>query len=140
MMKAKKAIIGGEGNGGVIYPESHFGRDALVGIVLFLSYLVEKNQKVSMILNSMPAYFMLKEKVSLDENIDIDSIFLAIKSNYDENELDTRDGIKINKKNGWIHLRKSNTEPVIRIYIEAKDKKESEMLFDEIKRIININS
>ena len=75
-----------------------------------------------MILNSMPAYFMLKEKVSLDENIDIDSIFLAIKSNYDENELDTRDGIKINKKNGWTHLRKSNT--VIRIYIEAKDKKE----------------
>ena len=121
-------------------PESHYGRDALVGIVLFLSYLVEKNQKVSMILNSMPAYFMLKEKVSLDENIDIDSIFLSIKSNYDENELDTRDGIKINKKNGWMHLRKSNTEPVIRIYIESKYKKESEMLFEEIKKIIDINS
>ena len=140
MMKAKKAIIGGEGNGGVIYPESHYGRDALVGIVLFLSYLVEKNQKVSMILNSMPSYFMLKEKISLDENVDIDSIFLGIKSTYDEKELDTRDGIKINKKSGWIHLRKSNTEPIIRIYIEAKNKEESEMFFSEIKKIIDTNS
>ncbi len=139
MMRAKKAIIGGEGNGGVIYPESHYGRDALVGIVLFLSYLVEKNQKVSMILNCMPTYFMLKEKISLDVNSDIESIFLKIKSNYNENNLDIRDGIKINKKNGWIHLRKSNTEPIIRIYIESKDKEESEMLFDEIKKIININ-
>ena len=140
MMKAKKAIIGGEGNGGVIYPESHYGRDALVGIVLFLSYLVEKNQKVSMILNSMPSYFMLKEKISLDENVDIDSIFLGIKSTYDEKELDTRDGIKINKNNGWIHLRKSNTEPIIRIYIEAIDKNESKKLYGEIKNIIDINS
>jgi len=139
-MKAKKAIIGGEGNGGVIYPESHYGRDALVGIVLFLSYLVEKNQKVSMILNSMPSYFMLKEKISLDENVEIDSIFLAIKSTYDEKELDTRDGIKINKKSGWIHLRKSNTEPIVRIYIEAKNKEESEMFFSEIKKIIDTNS
>ena len=140
MMKAKKAIIGGEGNGGVIYPESHYGRDALVGIVLFLSYLVEKNQKVSMILNSMPSYFMLKEKISLDENVDIDSIFLGINSTYDEKELDTRDGIKINKNNGWIHLRKSNTEPIIRIYIEAADKDECKKLYDEIKNIIDINS
>ena len=106
----------------VIYPESHYGRDALVGIVLFLGYLVEKNQKVSMILNSLPTYFMLKEKITLDENIDVNSIFLKTKSIYDENELDIRDGVKINKKNGWIHLRKSNTEPIIRIYIESKVK------------------
>jgi len=138
--KPKKAIIGGEGNGGVIYPESHYGRDALVGIVLFLSYLVEKNQKVSIILNSMPSYFMLKEKISLDENVDIDSIFSGIMSTYNEKELDTRDGIKINKKSGWIHLRKSNTEPIIRIYIEAKNKEESEMFFSEIKKIIDTNS
>ena len=93
-----------------------------------------------MILNSMPSYFMLKEKISLDENVDIDSIFLAIKSTYDEKELDTRDGIKINKNNGWIHLRKSNTEPIIRIYIEAADKDECKILYDEIKNIIDINS
>jgi phosphomannomutase len=88
----------------------------------------------------MPYYFMLKEKISLDENVDIDSIFSEIMSTYNEKELDTRDGIKINKKSGWIHLRKSNTEPIIRIYIEAKNKEESEMFFSEIKKIIDTNS
>ena len=119
-MKACNAVIGGEGNGGVIYPDSHYGRDALVGVVLFLSLLVERNLSVSKLRASYPDYFMSKNKINLVEGMDVDEVLKTLERNYTNENCTTVDGLKIDFKEAWVHLRKSNTEPIIRIYTEAK--------------------
>ncbi len=133
-MKETNAVIGGEGNGGVIYPESHYGRDALVGIALFLSYLAEKKQKVSEIRKSFPEYFISKNKIELNENINPDEILSEICKKFAEYPIQTIDGVKIEfpETKEWIHLRKSNTEPIIRIYSESKDKDSADKLANMI--------
>ncbi len=127
-MKEVKAVIGGEGNGGVIYPDLHYGRDALVGIALFLSLLTEKNQKVSVLRASYPDYAMSKAKISLSKGMDVDSILKKVEIKYSEKNPTTIDGVKISFESSWVHLRKSNTEPIIRVYTEAKSEKEANEL------------
>ena len=119
-MKAVQAVIGGEGNGGVIYPELHYGRDALIGVVLFLSLLVDRNQSASQIRATYPSYFMSKNKITLKTGMDIDRILNRIEIKYRGNRTSNIDGVKIDFLDEWVHLRKSNTEPIIRIYTEAK--------------------
>ena len=119
-MKAVQAVIGGEGNGGVIYPELHYGRDALVGVALFLSLLVDRNQTAAQIRATYPSYFMSKNKITLKTGMDIDKILRKIEIKYSENRISAIDGLKIDFSDEWVHLRKSNTEPIIRIYTEAK--------------------
>ena len=118
-MKEINAIIGGEGNGGIIYPQLHYGRDALVGIALFLTQLAERKISAKTLRNSFPSYFMSKNKIQLTNDVDIDSIFSQIESIYDKYKITLIDGLKIDFADGWIHLRKSNTEPVIRVYAES---------------------
>lgn len=132
-MKAIHAVIGGEGNGGIIYPESHYGRDALVGIALFLSHLAEKKCKVSELRDQYPAYTISKNKIELTPNIDVDHILNKMALAYANEEVDTTDGVKIYIGKEWVHLRKSNTEPIIRIYSESKN---AEAADDLAKRII----
>jgi phosphomannomutase len=120
LMKETNAIIGGEGNGGVIYPESHYGRDALVGVALFLSLLAEKNIKVSELRASYPSYFMSKKKIELTIGLDVDGLLKKMEDKYASENLTTIDGVKIDFPESWVHLRKSNTEPIIRVYTEAK--------------------
>mgnify|MGYP003683737731 FL=1 len=115
-MKEVDAVIGGEGNGGVIYPELHYGRDALVGVALFLSFLTEKKQKVSSLRASYPSYSMSKAKVSLSKGMDVDRILKKIEKKYSQKNPSTIDGVKITFESTWVHLRKSNTEPIIRVY------------------------
>jgi len=122
MMKKVSAVIGGEGNGGVIYPELHYGRDALAGIALFLSQLARSGKSCSELRAGFPEYFMVKDKVKLDNNIEPSSVMLKIKDKFINNtdaKIDETDGIKIDFKSGWVHLRRSNTEPIIRIYAES---------------------
>ena len=139
-MKEVKAVIGGEGNGGIIYPELHYGRDALVGVALFLSLLTEKNQKASVIRSFYPYYAMSKEKVSLSKEMDVDGILKKVEKKYSEKNPTTIDGVKIVFESSWVHLRKSNTEPIIRVYAEAKsesDAKELSQLFlKEIEKMV----
>ena len=135
-MKEVNAIIGGEGNGGVIYPESHYGRDALVGIVLFLSHLSELNINASELLDLYPKFFMIKDKINLNEDFNFKKFNDKIKSYYSKNNLDERDGIKIIFKKSWLHIRKSNTEPIIRIYSEAETKLDCEKIIKEFKSLI----
>ena len=118
-MKAGNAVIGGEGNGGIIYPESHYGRDALVGVALFLMLLAEKKTTASALRASYPAYFMRKDKISLAEDINVEGILASMAILYQSEEVNTTDGVKIDFDSYWVHLRKSNTEPIIRIYTEA---------------------
>lgn len=127
-MKATNAIIGGEGNGGIIYPASHYGRDALVGVALFLSYLAQKGTAVSALRKTYPDYFMSKNKIELTAGFDVDNILLQIKELYSNEKVTDIDGVKIDFSNSWVHLRKSNTEPIIRIYSEAPSLKEAEDL------------
>ncbi len=119
-MKAENAVIGGEGNGGVIYPELHYGRDSLVGIALFLSLLAEKKMKVSELRDSYPKYTISKNKIQLTPAIDVDKILKTMADRYKDEEVDTTDGVKIYIGKEWVHLRKSNTEPIIRVYSESK--------------------
>lgn len=138
-MKEKNAVIGGEGNGGVIYPELHYGRDALVGIALFLTHLAKSGMKVSELRKTYPDYHISKRKIELTPEMDIDRILLRIRQRYeDDYPINTEDGVRIDFENSWVHLRKSNTEPIIRIYSESTTKKESERLaeriIDEIER------
>ena len=135
-MKATNAIIGGEGNGGVIYPESHYGRDALVGIALFLSHLAHKNIKVSELRKTYPAYFISKQKIELSPAIDVDAILKQVEEKFASEKVNTIDGVKIDFPEKWVHLRKSNTEPIIRIYSEAKSMEEADELGQEIINII----
>jgi hypothetical protein len=127
-MKRVEAIIGGEGNGGIIYPELHYGRDALVGVALFLSLLAERGGSVQQLRESYPAYFMSKNKIQLTEQINPDQILKAIEQKYAYEQTTTIDGLKIDFTDSWVHLRKSNTEPIIRIYTEAKSQKEADAL------------
>jgi phosphomannomutase len=127
-MKANNAIIGGEGNGGIILPESHYGRDALVGIALFLSLLAEKQMSVSTLKNTYPLYFMSKKKIDLNPNIDVDALLSAMEKSYQNEPLTTVDGVKIDFPDSWVHLRKSNTEPIIRIYTEAPTQQQADAL------------
>jgi phosphoglucosamine mutase len=139
-MKRTNAIIGGEGNGGIIYPELHYGRDALVGIVLFLSLLAEKNCTVKQLRDSYPAYFMSKNKIQLTEAINPEEILKKMEKKYTNEQISTIDGLKIDFADCWVHLRKSNTEPIIRIYTEAKSQNEADNLalrfINEIKELI----
>lgn len=136
-MKAKSAVIGGEGNGGVIYPELHYGRDALVGIALFLSHMVKSGQKVSELRSTYPNYVLSKNKKELTPEMDIDNILKKIKEKYENDyPINTEDGLKIEFGNKWVHLRKSNTEPIIRIYSESGSREESEKLAEMIIREI----
>jgi phosphomannomutase len=129
-MKANNAIIGGEGNGGVILPESHYGRDALVGIALFLSLLSEKQISVSALKKTYPLYFMSKKKIDLNPSIDVDALLSAMEKSYQNETLTTVDGVKIDFLDSWVHLRKSNTEPIIRIYTEAPSQAQADALAD----------
>lgn len=132
LMKKNHAVIGGEGNGGIIYPESHYGRDALVGVALFLSLLAEKKMTVSELRASYPSYFMSKKKIELTPDLDVDAILKEMEASYVHEKLTTIDGVKIDFTNSWVHLRKSNTEPIIRVYTEAPTQQEADSLADRI--------
>lgn len=136
-MKETNAVIGGEGNGGVIYPESHYGRDALVGIALFLSHMAHEKKTVSEIRSTYPVYYMGKNKVDLTAGIDVDAILAEVKNIYKDQKVNDIDGVKIDFPNKWVHLRKSNTEPIIRIYSEAPSQAEAEAIGQEIIDVIN---
>ena len=142
LMKKTHAVIGGEGNGGIIYPELHYGRDSLVGVALFLTYLAEKKMKVSELRKSYPSYFMSKNKIELTPELDVDNILKQVEQKYSEEEISTVDGVKIDFPEHWVHLRKSNTEPIIRIYTEAKSQEEADAVAQkmilEIKEIAKL--
>lgn len=131
-MKAVNAVIGGEGNGGVIYPTSHYGRDSMVGIALFLTLLAEKKMKCSELRATFPDYFMSKNKIELTPEIDVDDILKKMKAKYSNEQVNDIDGVKIDFAESWVHLRKSNTEPIIRIYSEAKTAEKAESLAQQI--------
>lgn len=131
-MKEMDAVIGGEGNGGVIYPDSHYGRDALVGIALFLSHLAREQKTVSELRTTYPAYFMAKKRMELRPGIDVDALLKELEKRYANEEVNTLDGVKIDFADKWVHLRKSNTEPILRIYSEAPSREEAEAIVDEI--------
>jgi len=135
-MKETNAVIGGEGNGGVIYPKSHYGRDALVGIALFLTHLVKKRLKTSELRASYPQYFISKQKIELTPSIDVDAILSKVKERFAQYDITDIDGVKIDFADRWVHLRKSNTEPIIRIYSEAHTMREAEDLGAEMIGII----
>lgn len=133
-MKECSAVIGGEGNGGVIYPECHYGRDALVGIALFLTLLAKKGKKVSELRKEYPAYFMSKQRLDLKPGTNPDSILDKMKTLFANEQIDTCDGVKIDFPDKWVHFRKSNTEPIIRIYSEARTQAEADALADEMRK------
>ncbi|MDE6072664.1 MAG: phosphoglucosamine mutase [Muribaculaceae bacterium] len=135
-MKETGAIIGGEGNGGIIYPEIHYGRDALVGVALFLTLMAKSGKKVSEIKAALPQYEIAKNKIELTPDIDVDAILEAVKKHFSNEEVNDIDGVKIDFADSWVHLRKSNTEPIIRIYSEAHTMEEANKLADSIKQII----
>ncbi|MDH6304706.1 phosphomannomutase [Parabacteroides sp. PF5-5] len=136
-MKETHAVIGGEGNGGIIYPSSHYGRDALVGIALFLSHLAKKKMKTSELRASYPPYFISKQKVELTPEINVDAILEKVKEKFAQYDITDIDGVKIDFPDKWVHLRKSNTEPIIRIYSEAPTMKEAEELGGQLISIIH---
>lgn len=136
-MKETNAIIGGEGNGGVIYPELHYGRDALVGIALMLSHLAHANQPISFLRNSYPNYTISKNKIELSADIDFDYIFDGLKKKYEREKINTIDGLKIDFEEDWIHLRRSNTEPIVRIYTESASQVIANNLANKIRADIN---
>ena len=142
LMKKNNAIIGGEGNGGIIYPASHYGRDSMVGIALFLTHLANKKMSVSALRASYPEYYMSKNKIELTPQIDVDALLVAMTDKYKNEDITTIDGVKIDFENEWVHLRKSNTEPIIRIYTEAPSQAHADALairiIDEIKVVAGI--
>ena len=135
-MKETSAVIGGEGNGGVIYPELHYGRDALVGVALFLTLLAKSGKKVSELRKTYPAYEIFKTKIQLTPDIDVDAILAAVKDKFSNEKITDIDGVKIDFPESWVHLRKSNTEPIIRIYSEAHTAKEAEDLAASIRDVV----
>ncbi|MEG0500196.1 MAG: phosphoglucosamine mutase, partial [Rikenellaceae bacterium] len=141
-MKEVGAVIGGEGNGGVIYPELHYGRDALVGTALFLTHLSQQNKTMTELRATYPAYFASKNKIELTPAIDVDKVLSEIKTRYGNENVNDIDGVKIDFAENWVHLRKSNTEPIIRVYTEAKSMSEADALaqrfISEIKTICKI--
>lgn len=135
-MKETGAVIGGEGNGGVIYPELHYGRDALVGVALFLTLLAKSGMKVSELKKTYPAYEISKNKIQLTPGADVDSLLAKVKEHYSQYQVTDIDGVKIDFPDSWVHLRKSNTEPIIRIYAEAGTAAEAERLAADMKRTV----
>lgn len=135
-MKRTGAVIGGEGNGGVIYPAAHYGRDALVGVALFLTMLAKSGKKVSEIRASMPQYSIYKTKVQLTPGLDVDALLARVKEKFAGEKITDIDGVKIDFEDSWVHLRKSNTEPIIRIYSEAHEAAQAEKLADSIRDVI----
>lgn len=135
-MKETGAVIGGEGNGGVIYPELHYGRDALVGVAIFLTLLAKSGKKVSELKKTYPPYQIAKNKIQLTPDIDVDAILLAVKDKFAGCDITDIDGVKIDFPDSWVHLRKSNTEPIIRIYSEAETMERAEKLAEDIKAVI----
>ena len=131
LMKKNNAVIGGEGNGGIIYPQLHYGRDSLVGIALFLSLLAEKNCTVSELRNMYPSYYMSKNKIQLTPELNVDQILTDFQTKHQDEKVSTVDGVKVDFENSWVHLRKSNTEPIIRIYTEAKSQDKADELAEE---------
>ena len=140
MMKATNAIIGGEGNGGVILPELHYGRDALVGIAIFLTHLAKYGKTTSMLRKSYPNYYISKNKIELTPEINVDKVLVSVKDKYSKQPVNTVDGVKIEFDKEWVHLRKSNTEPIIRIYSESESMSTADALakkiIEDIKEII----
>ena len=141
-MKASNSVIGGEGNGGIIYPESHYGRDALVGIGLFLSHLAKFGKSISLLRSTYPAYYISKNKITLTDEMDIDALLIKVQEKYKGEKTSTIDGLKIDFENEWVHLRRSNTEPIIRIYSEAENETVAENLakkiISDIKEILKL--
>jgi phosphomannomutase len=137
MMKAQDCVIGGEGNGGIIYPGLHYGRDALVGIALFLTHLAESGLTCSELRKCYPDYFISKNKITLPEGADADQLLAAFEKEYAHMEVNTVDGVKVDMPEGWVHLRKSNTEPIIRLYAEANSPEEAERIALEAKKLID---
>lgn len=137
-MKETGAVIGGEGNGGVIYPELHYGRDALVGVALFLSLLAKSGKKVTELKKLYPSYFIVKNKISLTPEINIDSLLSSVKEHYKNERVTDIDGVKIDFEDGWVHLRKSNTEPIIRVYSEAHTEERAQELADSVMKLIKV--
>lgn len=135
-MKATQAIIGGEGNGGIIYPESHYGRDALVGVGLFLSQLAKSNMKVSELRAQYPEYYMAKERKDLTPETNIDALLDSIKERFAQFPINDIDGVKVDFEDSWVHLRRSNTEPIIRIYTEAPTQEKAEELANSVKTLL----
>lgn len=136
-MKQHECVIGGEGNGGIIYPELHYGRDALVGIALFLTHLAESGLSCSVLRKCYPDYFISKNKITLSEGADADGLLDAFAAAYSDYDINTVDGVKVDMPEGWVHLRKSNTEPIIRLYAEAGSSDEAERLAGQAKQTIN---
>lgn len=136
-MKKTQAVIGGEGNGGIIYPELHYGRDALVGIALFLTHLAYKKCSVSELRSSYPAYFMSKKKIALTPELDVDGILKTMADRYQSEDISTIDGVKIDFAENWVHLRKSNTEPIIRVYTEAGSQADADALAERFLQEID---
>ncbi|MWB95935.1 phosphoglucosamine mutase [Flavobacterium sp. GA093] len=136
LMKTSNAIIGGEGNGGIIYPESHYGRDSLVGVALFLSHLANKKVSCKELRNSYPDYFMSKSKIELTPEIDVDGVFEKIAYKFKNESINCIDGVKIDFEEEWVHLRKSNTEPIIRIYTESTSQKKADELAEKFIDVI----
>ena len=132
-MKDKNTVIGGEGNGGIIVPALHYGRDSLVGVALLLTYLAKIGQSMSALRATYPSYFMTKDKVDLDPSLDLEALLKKLHDKYKNEDCNTIDGLKIDFPESWVHLRKSNTEPIIRIYAEAKDEKTAAELVAQIK-------
>jgi len=137
VMKAEKAVIGGEGNGGIIVPELHYGRDALVGIALFLSHLTKSGKACSELRAGYPEYYMSKNKLELTPNIDVDNVLELIAAKNDHHNVSTIDGVKIDYEDGWVHLRKSNTEPIIRVYSESTSAEKARNLAEKIIADVN---
>lgn len=135
-MKRVNAVIGGEGNGGVIYPESHYGRDALVGIALFLSHLAHKKMKVSELKRTYPEYFISKNRIDLSPKVNVDAILADVKIKYANERVTDIDGVKIDFADSWVHLRKSNTEPIIRVYSEAHSMEQADKLAQDIMAVV----
>ncbi len=137
LMKDNNAVIGGEGNGGIIYPESHYGRDSLVGVALFLSHLATSNVSCKALRDSYPSYFMSKNKIQLTPQINVAAILQQVEAKYKNERVSTIDGVKIDFENEWVHLRKSNTEPIIRIYTESNSQKNADDLAEKMMATIS---
>lgn len=136
LMKETHAVIGGEGNGGIIYPELHYGRDSLVGVALFLTFMAENKMKVSQLRKSYPSYFMSKNKIELTPELDVDAILAELAEKYSGEDISLVDGVKIDFEKHWVHLRKSNTEPIIRIYTEAGSQEEADQVAESMMKEI----
>ena len=132
-MKKTQAKIGGEGNGGIILPDLHYGRDALAGLAIFLTLMAEKGTPVSSIRDSYPQYVIIKDKIELTPELDLDKIFNHLKSTFHKEKINDIDGLKIDFSEGWVHMRKSNTEPIVRIYCEAQTQQKATELINTVK-------